>query len=144
MLLDVWLDGPPSTATAQQKGAFVVRGKIRFFTRGRVLSASRELVARTIPHAPKKPFEGPLRLRVTYCWHLLAADIKQGGGIRPMYRRPDADNLVKLLLDSLQRAGWFLDDGQISTLVIKKRRGPKVGMRLILERDETNGESYPK
>ncbi len=41
----------------------------------------------------------------------------------PHFERPDADNLVKSLLDSMTRAGVWEDDGQVADLRVRKWRG---------------------
>jgi Holliday junction resolvase RusA-like endonuclease len=42
----------------------------------------------------------------------------------PHTLRPDSDNLAKLVLDSLMRAGLFKDDSAVSCLVARKTWSP--------------------
>lgn len=56
--------------------------------------------------APKYPILGPIAMEI----HLYPPD----------KRRRDIDNPLKCILDALQHAGAFLDDSQITGLLIKK------------------------
>ena len=49
--------------------------------------------------------------------------------------RPDADNLAKLVLDCLMRAGMIGDDAVVSQLLIKKSYGAKPGVLIYLAPD---------
>jgi len=45
----------------------------------------------------------------------------EGGGLLPMNSRPDLDNLVKTVLDALNRIAWA-DDGQVAEITARKFR----------------------
>lgn len=49
--------------------------------------------------------------------------------------RPDLDNLSKSTLDAIVRSGVLPDDGQVSTLVLRKFNSPKPGLRVVVSID---------
>lgn len=67
---------------------------------------------------PDEPLEGPLKI-------VLKFTFKHVKKRRPHHTsRPDVDNLVKFVLDSLQSpSGYFNDDAQITTLEASKEYG---------------------
>lgn len=50
----------------------------------------------------------------------------------PDKRRRDIDNLLKSLLDSLQRAGLYRDDNQVSTLTISRSTVDRANPRVVI------------
>lgn len=67
---------------------------------------------------PKIPRETPVSLCVEFVFR--AAKKKDIGQLRP--RRPDIDNLLKLVMDAMQGV-VFEDDGQIADVRVMKRWG---------------------
>ena len=62
------------------------------------------------------PFEGPVTLFVVF--HMRRP--KRPKNALPIVR-PDADKMVRAILDALQAAGVFHDDAQVTDLSVKKR-----------------------
>ncbi len=127
--LHILIPSIPTKATAQQKGVFIVAGKPRFFKKAAQKSAERNMVALLLAYKPEgfTPLDGPIALSVRLVWPYRKTESKRivANGIEiPMPVRPDADNLAKMLCDSLMEAGYFAkDDAQITRLTIQKRWG---------------------
>lgn len=66
---------------------------------------------------PKPPLAGPLRLSLVF---YLPRTKSLGKNAIWHYKRPDLDNLEKAVIDGLQDAKWFLDDGQIAAKTTTK------------------------
>jgi Holliday junction resolvase RusA-like endonuclease len=62
------------------------------------------------------PIEGPVAVHV----HFYMRTPKKPKNLLPI-TRPDADKMLRGLLDALQAAGMFHDDAQVTSLVVKKR-----------------------
>jgi Holliday junction resolvase RusA-like endonuclease len=54
---------------------------------------------------------------------------------QPHISRPDADNLAKLVLDCLMRAGLIGDDATVSCLLIRKTYGQAPGVLISIGED---------
>lgn len=137
--LSVFIPCLPPKTTAQQKGAFATKsGGVRFFKKRKTRLAEQTLWALLQPHAPAKPFDGPLCLviRITYPWR--AAEKKtriRGHSLYPIETRPDIDNLYKMIGDVMTTLRFWNDDGQISSLSIKKTYGDLPGIHINLTAD---------
>ena len=61
-------------------------------------------------------------------WHARPADLRRrkdrGSGPLPFLGKPDADNVAKLVLDALTKAGVWRDDTRVSDLVVRRRYLP--------------------
>lgn len=125
------IDCVPPTATAQQKGAFVCGGRVRFFTKRKVRESENFLAALISMHSPDVPFPIPVSVTVrwTFPWRkserrrIVAANIPI-----PHVSRPDLDNLEKNLLDVLTRLNFWTDDSLVSEKRTSKWWGPKPGI----------------
>lgn len=72
---------------------------------------------------PEKPMEGVLRASVHFAYPLLAKHKRRNGGatvVEAKITRPDCDNLVKSVFDSLTRAGYIVDDANIAHMSVSK------------------------
>jgi len=69
------------------------------------------------------PVTGPVRL-VMAIWYPYPARTPKGrrAGFTPKATRPDIDNVVKGILDALNRVAWH-DDGQVYSIVANKFYG---------------------
>lgn len=129
---------PASLTTAQEKGVRIVKtksGKMipTFFKKKRAVENERLLTKALRPFAPKSPyscegwFEG-LGLFITYFFPYTSSTPKKiigacnGGMFVPMTQRPDVDNISKAVIDVMTKCGFFVDDSQISELVLRKFR----------------------
>lgn len=124
---------PPST-TSQQKGAFAMKGGgVRFYTKAKNKVAGNLYAALLLPHVPKEPLKGPLCLIVEFILPWRKSEKK---AVIKTYReypcatRPDCSNRIKQLEDVMTSLGFWEDDGQISSLVVRKMYGDTPGIRI--------------
>lgn len=81
-------------------------------------------------HDPPKPFEGPLAVRITFCY---APDRLHPAG-SPKVTVPDVDNLAKTAIDAMKRLGWFAeDDAQVADLLLTKGYQDPPGVYVAVE-----------
>lgn len=104
----------------------VAKGRPRF-GRGRVYTpkptkrAERLLVLLLGPHRPADPLEGPVEVEVEFVMPLPDGYPRRLLGA-PHPRKPDLDNLLKLVMDGVQAAGgWWVDDSQVAFVRSLKR-----------------------
>lgn len=126
----------PPRATAQQKGAFVMAGKVRFFKKARIKQAENDLVSLLRPHVPSTPFDGPLLVTVQFRFPFKKterkADVARGWAYSDT--RPDVDNLCKLLFDAMSLLGFWRDDSQIAVMRATKIRSAATGIGIDIAR----------
>ena len=125
------LDCIPPTATAQQKGAFVCGGRVRFYTKKKVRQSENFLAALLSMHVPDVPFSEPVSLKVRWTFPYRKSELKRivrAGVPIPHPVRPDLDNLEKNLLDVLTRLNFWTDDSLVTEKFTSKWWGPKPGI----------------
>lgn len=75
----------------------------------------KEFIAQASKHKPSEPYNFPLEVTIGFEYDYLkkhkASDRKQ---ILPKETRPDLDNLEKMVLDSLVKAGFMVDDSLVA------------------------------
>ena len=121
----------PPTATAQQKGAFVCGGRVRFYTKKKVRQSENFLAALLSMHVPDVPFSEPVvvEARWTFPWRQSERKRVVGAGVPiPHTSRPDLDNLEKNLLDVLTQLNFWTDDSLVTEKFTSKWWGPKPGI----------------
>lgn len=111
------------------------------FARGRVISCADanakrwisavEARARELRHQP-----GPLKGGLCVCLEFTLPTKQKSLEGTPHVSRPDADNLAKLILDCLMRAGLIGDDAVVSTLVVRKTYGFAPGVLIVVGEDK--------
>lgn len=69
------------------------------------------------------PSDKPAKVVVTLVYPQRKTDRLPGGAYLPHTERPDADNLVKSILDAMTRACVWVDDAQVFSLRVDKWRG---------------------
>jgi Holliday junction resolvase RusA-like endonuclease len=124
----------PPRATAQQKGAFVAGGKVRFYKKARIAQAESDWISLLRPHAPESPLQGPLLVDVSFVFPFKKTERKadrERGWVRS-HTRPDIDNLCKMLFDAMSRLGFWNDDGQIADMRARKMRGQATGLAVYI------------
>ena len=129
--LTIRLDCIPPTATAQQKGAFVCGGRVRFYTKKKVRQSENFLAALLSMHVPDVPFSEPVvvEARWTFPWRKSERRRTVNAGVpTPHTSRPDLDNLEKNLLDVLTRLNFWTDDSLVFDKRTSKWWGPKPGI----------------
>ena len=116
--------------------ASVVKGRVHMHTPEKTRAAEQTLAARAMPFRPREPLEGPVHLDVIFVlpipksmprWQRAALD---AGSIQHT-KKPDLDNLVKLLKDALNGLMW-VDDSQVSSSTSQKCYGdvPRTWVRM--------------
>jgi len=136
--IDRWLPCIPPTRTAQQKGAFIQKGKngakgrIRFYIKDTVKKAAAEFKRILQPICPREPLKGPLTFMVTFVfpWQKSASKKERDANPVPIATRPDASNLAKLIEDVMTEMGFWEDDSQIYDLRVRKFRGNEPGISI--------------
>jgi len=125
-------DGLPPRKTAQQKGMTAdpyAPGGVRVFTRDAQRMEGwwmRAEFARQLPAGWTPPAgETPARVRVELVYPLRKTDRADGEELIPHTVKPDADNLVKSIMDAATRAGVWGDDAQVYSLTVRKWRGAR-------------------
>ena len=135
--IDFTIDVNPPKTTAQQKGARVVGGFVRFFKKKKVREAEATLTALFYPHAPSAPLEGPLSLSVDWYFPYRKTERKtviKSCRIFGHTVRPDLDNLEKSLIDTLTRLQFWNDDSQVCVKHTRKYWAPKGKIHVKIER----------
>lgn len=137
--LSVFIPCLPPKTTAQQKGAFAMKGGgVRFFKKKKAQAAEQTWWALLQPHAPATPFEGPLCLvvRITYPWRSTEKKARiRDHSLYPIQTRPDIDNVYKMLGDVMTTLRFWKDDRQVSSLSIRKTYGDRPGLHINLTSD---------
>lgn len=127
-MLEFFIDMIPPTATHQQKGCTVVKGKRKYYDRGNG-DAEQKLTAYLSRYRPSQPCKGAVQLIVKWCFPLKAAHING----EPYTNKPDADNLCKSLLDVMTKLGYWNDDKQVYSLVCEKFWAQRPGIYIKIK-----------
>ena len=170
MILDVRLN-PREICTAQQKGACVVGGRIRFFTK-RSVAASNQRIKNAIVDAMRDfgiplavsvrmergktvrtervrdtiPRSRPVRLDVVYFFPFpTSTPSKVREDNAWMVERPDLDNLTKSVQDVLTELRVWEDDAQVAAVHLEKHRTdeePRIAVRVRTTDDLSSPEHF--
>jgi len=101
------------TVTAQQGHRTTKSG--HHYTDQRALDARALYRALLAPHAPAAPMQGPVRLLVKFLFPL-----KGHADGEYKITKPDTDNMIKILKDSMSDAGFWGDDAQVASETVEK------------------------
>jgi len=104
------------------------KGKIRFTPkRQRDFMALAQLAAHRAMNG-QPPLEGPIELPIRATYRVPASwSKKRADAARWRTSRPDADNIAKIVADSINEI-VFGDDSQVANLVVQKAYGPIAGV----------------
>ena len=95
------------------------------------------LWALLMDHKPPSPYVGPLAFTVTYIWPWRKSEPKKNrvSGFKWCDKKPDADNIPKILQDVMTQLQYWQDDSQIAVLGVRKAWGDdnRVGIYLELK-----------
>ena len=85
--------------------------------------------------APETPLDGcyQLQMVITFPWlkgH--GKGLKKRCRALRMNKKPDIDNLVKVVADALEKSGCIVNDSRIARMVIEKRYGDDCGIQYKL------------
>ena len=85
-------------------------------------------------HRPEQPFEGPLMMKIMFVINRpkRLQRKRDSPELIPCDKKPDLDNLVKSVQDSLNGQGWWNDDSQVAMLTTGKAYSEK-GMPARIE-----------
>jgi len=124
MTISFFHECDPPKSTAQQR---------QFFRKGTTLTpaakkAKATWLAIVEQYKPDKPLRGALSVIITITWY------HKKKGVEPRTTRPDLDNVAKLLLDAMTKAGYWNDDNQVYDLRLTKFNGPLPGVSVIVEK----------
>lgn len=119
----------PPTATSQTAGRRmrIVKGKPMFFKSKEASAASGTYETLLAFHKPRNPVTGPVELFVTFVFPYLQGEPKKNRikGLIWKTTKPDTDNMVKLLKDSMTAVNFFGDDAQVCDERVRKVYGEK-------------------
>lgn len=119
------IPGRPRTKNARK--AFVVGGKARVVESKRTRKNESDVRVLAAQHAPDKPFSGPVCLKVVFCFvpPKSTPKWKREAMLEARHqhvKRPDIENMVKLVNDALQGV-FYHDDSQVMELEAAKEYG---------------------
>lgn len=115
---------PKSTAQASNR---ILKGKNGKYFVGKMQSSKAkqtesDLISLLCPYVPEIPLEDALRVEIkwVYPWRSAEPKKNKAKGFKFCDTRPDADNICKLLFDTMTRLGFWIDDSQIAELHFQK------------------------
>ena len=146
-----WIDCTPPRSTAQSQKRIGMRGKegsdkmipVMYTTaKGRAQEA--DFMSLLHPFRPVKPYDGALRLGISYCLPLLKTEKKaiREKGWTAHSKRPDCDNICKMFQDTMGKLLFWTDDSRVVHLSFRKYRSESPGIGVTLEHvtDEEVGD----
>jgi Holliday junction resolvase RusA-like endonuclease len=92
-------------------------------------------------HAPNKPIDSPIRLHLIFTFSRPKNHYRTNGLVKPQFldehhvKKPDVDNLIKFIADSLNGVFWR-DDSLIYSVSAEKVYGEQPGTYMAIEWDE--------
>lgn len=136
MTIDVWIDGLPKAQPRPR--AFARAGHARVYDPGTAEGWKGAVALALRPWAGKR-VGGPVRLSLLFSFlrpasHRTGAGVLRKGAPVEHVSKPDADNLVKAVLDACTGIGIWRDDTQVVSLTAQKRYSDvQQGCRFQLE-----------
>jgi Holliday junction resolvase RusA-like endonuclease len=137
-MIKAWIDCNPPKTTGQAAARIMTRrGGTMFVGKcasGKGKAAQDDLMTLLMPHRPSSPLRGAVKLVVTwrYPWRKSEPKRNRALGVMPCTTRPDADNIVKMLLDCMTRLAYWTDDGQVAALTVMKQWGDGPGIGIVV------------
>jgi Holliday junction resolvase RusA-like endonuclease len=104
------------SATAQEKGYRVIRGKVVTYEKEKVKEVRQLYQSHLCHHAPNKPMDGPVLVQIDFIYH----KDNLAGNYQYKTTSPDVDNMAKLLIDVMTECKYWHDDGQVAKLLLTK------------------------
>ncbi len=136
LFFEVRCNPPKSTA---QAGSMIMHRKkpdgstVPFVGKSQSSSAAKaqkSLMALFSEHAPETPLSGPVWCDITWTYPWRASESKKRmlAARQPCDKRPDIDNIQKMMLDCLTRCAFWKDDGQVFAIRVRKYWGQRPGI----------------
>lgn len=131
-MLQFFMAMDPPTATHQEHRVSARSGRVVFYDPPEVAEARAKLTAHLYRFAPPEPFRSAVRLTVKWCF-------PRGCHADGEYhiKRPDTDNLQKLLKDCMTKCGFWVDDALVASEICEKFWAETSGIFIRIE------EIYP-
>ena len=137
-MLEFTIPCNPPKATAQSTSRIFYNkktGKPFFGKNDKGRATRNELLTLLEPYRPSTPIRTAVCLTVHWDYpHLKNTPKKYLDKIIPCSKRPDADNILKMLCDCLTRLGFWLDDAQIVKLNFEKNYSPNPHIYIKIEK----------
>tara|TARA_R100000808_G_C2021291_1_gene69351 strand:- start:25 stop:462 length:438 start_codon:yes stop_codon:yes gene_type:complete len=112
------------TAAKQQKSVAIKNGKPVLYNDPSYHSACAWYESRLAQHRPNQPLEGPLQLQVSFIYP--ATKDHPHGTYKTT--KPDTDNLLSGVKDTMQAIGFFDDDCVVAREITEKLYGDVSGI----------------
>lgn len=119
------MDPPTSTAQEVQHTYNPAHKKIQTYKPPNLQRAEDKLMGALSQHKPKTPLEGPIQLIITWYFPRFTTMAKKDYPVeqnesRWREKKPDLDNMTKLLQDCMTKLGFWKDDRYIVQLLVTK------------------------
>jgi len=104
------------------------------YTPKNTVQAQKEFNLLSSKHVPQQPLECPVALNITFRFPIPDSHKLTIPGDRYCPKgRHDIDNLVKMVMDAMTKAGWWSDDGQVALLRTEKLYDhiPSIEVRVV-------------
>lgn len=137
-MIDIEIKCNPPKSTAQASNKILKTKEGRYFV-GKMHTSKAKQVENTLisflmPFVPEKPLDGALSLNVVwaYPWRTSEPKKNKKDGYKYCDTRPDIDNIMKMIGDTMTRLGFWFDDSQIAELYFKKMwcESPKIIIKI--------------
>ena len=99
-------------------------GKLYYYEDQELRELRNYFVEHLLPHRPKEPLKGAVKLTSAWAY---TTTVKRLLG-QPKITKPDTDNLLKLLKDSMTECGFWEDDAQVAFEVTSKGYAEHAGV----------------
>ena len=120
--------------------AVVVQGRARMFSSNEQRANMDTFSSMAAQYAPAAPLLGPLAVTLRFDMPTPASWPgwrRENVGGAHHESRPDLDNLIKLVLDSMQKSGaWWRDDAQVSSITASKGFASSPGTTVTIDQLE--------
>ena len=139
----VWIDVVPPLRSGQHKRLVRLGDRWGMVQNRGYEAAMQGLVAVLYQHRPAGwiPLATPVVVGIyLYSPHTASTPKRDRGRVLPMAVTPDVDNLAKLYLDALTRAGWVVDDKLVTVGTVAKRRAARPGIGIVIMPDTCAGD----
>lgn len=138
MIITFFAQGEPK---GQPRRAFAHGGKARVYDPGTAEGWKSCVAVAARGHLPEAPITGALSLQLSFHMPRPKSHHRKNGDLKlaaPDFHvgKPDADNLVKAVMDALSVLGMWVDDNQVCDLNITKRYAlaSRPGCRITIAR----------